>query len=286
MKGRLQGKTLIITGAGRGIGRAYALAMAREGARVVVNDVSREQASQVAEEICREAGQAVADHTDISDFEAVGALMQRTDREGGGVHGLINNAATEFRGGIDDHTADDWDTVMAVNARGSFNCAHHAAKLMRKQGHGAIVNTTSGAFWDGTEGVAAYSASKAAVFSLTLSLDSEFSRYGITSNCIAPNVTRTRMLDSWIEQLSASSAHSDQAEEEILAEWGVQQPANLAPLAIVLCSDEGRSISGRIFEIWNDKIYVMRPPSRGEYVERSGDEWEFDSLAKALPALV
>ena len=115
------------------------------------------------------------------------------------------------------------------------------------------------------------------------SLNSEFSRYGISSNCIAPNVTRTRMLDTWIEQLSATSDH---AEEEILAEWGVQQPANLAPLAIVLCSDEGRSISGRIFEIWNDKIYVMRPPSRGEHIERSGDEWEFDSLAKALPALV
>ncbi len=283
MSGRLQGLTVIITGAGRGIGRAYAVAMAREDARVVVNDLSRDEASEVTEEIRREGGQAEADHTDISDFEAVAALMERTDLDWGGVHGLVNNAATEFRGGIADHTAADWDTVMAVNARGSFNCAHHAAKVMMKQGRGAIVNTTSGAFWDGTEGVAAYSASKAAVFSLTLSLNTEFSPQGITSNCIAPNVTRTRMLDSWIEQLSANSDH---AEEEILAQWGVQQPSNLAPLAIVLCSDDGRSISGRIFEIWNDKIYLMRPPSRGAHVERSGEEWELDSLAKALSSLV
>ena len=281
MTARLRGKRVIITGAGRGIGRAYALAMAREGARVVVNDISAEVASDVVEEIEQAGGVARMDHTDISDFDAVQALMERTKQELGGLDALVNNAATEFRGGINDHTSDEWDRVMAVNARGSFNCARHAAAIM-KEGEGAIINTTSGAFWEGTEGVAAYSASKAAVFSLTLSLHTELSGHGITSNCIAPNATRTRMVDSWIEQLSADS---DQAEEEILAKWGIQQPENLAPLAILLCSDAGRSISGHIFEVWNDRITLMRPPQRGEYVERSGDTWDIEALAGTLPEL-
>ena len=282
MTARLKDKTVIITGAGRGIGRAYAIAMAREGARVVVNDISAEVASEVVKEIDREGGTARMDQTDVSDSEAVKALMERTNREWGGLHGLINNAAIDFRGGIDRHDQADWDRVMSVNARGSFNCAHHAAEVMKTLGRGAIVNTTSGAFWEGTEGVAAYSASKAAVFSLTLSLNTELAQHGITSNCIAPNATRTRMVDHWIEQLSADS---DRAEEEILAKWGIQQPENLAPLAILLCSDAGRSISGRIFEVWNERIYVMRPPQRGEHVERDGEAWDIEALAQALPKL-
>lgn len=281
MTARLRGKRVIITGAGRGIGRAYALAMAREGARVVVNDISPEVASNVVEEIEQAGGVARMDHTDISDFDAVQALMERTKQEFGGLDALVNNAATEFRGGINDHTSDQWDRVMAVNARGSFNCARHAAAIM-EEGRGAIVNTTSGSFWEGTEGVAAYSASKAAVFSLTLSLHTELSEHGITSNGIAPNATRTRMVKSWIEQLSAGS---DQAEEEILAKWGIQRPENLAPLAILLCSDAGRSISGRIFEVWNDRITLMRPPQRGEHVERRGDTWDIEALARTLPEL-
>ena len=281
MTGHLKEKRVIITGAGRGIGRAYALAMASEGAHVVVNDISAEVASEVVEEIGKAGGTALADHTDISDSDAVEDLMERTKQDLGGLDALVNNAATEFRGGVNEHTAEEWDRVMAVNARGSFNCARHAAATM-KAGGGAIVNTTSGAFWEGTEGVAAYSASKAAVFSLTLTLHTELSEHGITSNCIAPNATRTRMVDSWIEQLSANS---DQAEEEILAEWGIQRPENLAPLAILLCSDAGRSISGRIFEVWNDRISLMRPPQRGEHVERSGDSWDIETLARTLPTL-
>lgn len=282
MKARLQGKSVIITGAGRGIGRAYALAMAREGARVVVNDVSADVASEVVEEIAREGGEARLDQTDIADSQAVKALMERTHLELDGLDGLINNAATDFRGGIEAHTESDWDRVMSVNARGSFNCAQHAANVMMKKAGGAIVNTTSGAFWEGTEGVAAYSASKAAVFSLTLSLDTEFSQHGITSNCIAPNATRTRMVDNWIEQLSANS---NEAEEEILVKWGIQQPENLAPLAILLCSDDGRSISGQILEVWNNRIYRMRPPERGEYLQREGEVWDFEALARGLPGL-
>ena len=154
---------------------------------------------------------------------------------------------------------------------------------MRRQGRGSIINTTSGAFWEGTDGACAYSASKAAIFSLTLSLHTECHRYGITSNCIAPNATRTRMLDSWIEQLSASSA---KAEEEVLAEWGIQAPENLTALPIALCSDVGQTISGHIFEVWNDQISVISPPLRSAAIQRRDESWQVAELIEALPGLL
>ena len=290
--GHLHGKTVVITGAGRGIGRAYAIAMAREGASVVVNDLgvgpfggagSPESADTVVSEIRNEGGTALADASDVSSADAAAQLIDTAVREFGAVDAIVNNAAIDFRGSIDEHTSDDWDRVMAVNARGTFNCARSAAAVMRRQGHGAIVNTTSGAFWEGTEGVAAYSASKAAVFSLTLSLHTELAAHGVRANCIAPNATRTRMVESWIEQVSKSS---DRAEEEILDEYGIQTPENLAPLAILLCSDAGRAHSGFVFEVWGDRIHVVDPPRRGPGVERTGDHWEVDSLAESLSKLV
>jgi len=281
-----------ITGAGRGIGRAYAHAMAAEGANVLVNDLGadieghgedRSPADEVVREILESGGAAVADHGDVSDFEAAGALVERAVEHFGGLDALINNAAIDHRGLFEEHSVADWDRVMAVNARGSFNCARHAVPVMRKRGRGAILNTTSGGFWEGTEGVVAYNASKAATFSLTLTQHTELRKYGITSNCIAPNATRTRMVENWIESLSRST---DRAEQEVLAEWGIQAPANLAPLAIVLCSDAGRQISGNIFEVWEGRISVVEPPQRGASIERDGDAWNPELLAEALPKLL
>ena len=291
MAGRLDGKTIAITGAGKGIGRAYALAMAEEGANVVVNDLgvdvfgeggSESPAAEVAREIEERGGTALVDGSDVSDFEAAGSLVDAAVEQFGGLDALVNNAAIDFRGTIEEHAVANWDRLLAVNARGTFNCVRHAVPVMRRAGGGAIVNTTSGAFWEGTSGVAAYSASKAAIFSLTLTQHTELREYGITSNCIAPNATRTRMVETWIEDLRKTS---DRAEEEILAEYGIQSPANLAPLAIVLCSDAGRNISGKIFEVWGDRISTIEPPRRGEGVTRDGDTWDIDSLAVTLEKL-
>jgi NAD(P)-dependent dehydrogenase (short-subunit alcohol dehydrogenase family) len=291
MTGALSNKTVVITGAGRGIGRAYALAMAAEGARVVVNDLGVDlvggdpdasPADAVVGEIRDAGGIAIANHDDISDSDAAGQLVAAAVGEFGGLDALVNNAAIEFRGDLETHSPGDWDRVMAVNARGTFNCVRQAAPVMREQGRGAIVNTTSGAFWEGTEGVAAYAASKAAVFALTLTQHSELARFGITSNAVAPGATRTRMVESWLEQLTAAGGGS---EEELLAEYGIQLPENLAPLAITLCSDAGRDISGQVFEVWGDRIRVVSPPTRGRDLERTGDTWSLAALAKALPKL-
>ena len=291
MTGVLADKTIIVTGAGRGIGRAYALAMAAEGARVVVNDLgvdllgrdpSASLADAVVDEIREAGGSAVADASDVSDFDAAGRLIAAAVGEFGGLDVIVNNAAIEFRGGVAAHSPADWERVMAVNARGTFNCAHCTVPILREQGRGAIVNTTSGAFWEGTENVAAYAASKAAVFALTLTLHSELERFGVTSNAIAPNATRTRMVESWIEQLVESGSGS---EAEVVAEYGIQSPENLAPLAITLCADAGRGISGHVFEVWGDRIHVVSPPTRGAGLEREGKTWSLASLAESLPKL-
>ena len=291
MSGALAGKRVLITGAGRGIGRAYALGMAEEGARVVVNDLGVDLAGRatddspaqaVVEEIRAAGGEASASEADVSDREQADALVDGAVADLGGLDAIVNNAAIEFRGDIGEHDSTAWDRVMAVNARGSFNCARRAASVMREQRHGAIINTTSGAFWEGTEGVAAYAASKAAVFSLTLTLHTELSPLGITSNAIAPNATRTRMVDAWIGQLVESGRGS---EEEVAAEYGIQDPSNLTALAIALCSGAMPGVSGRIFEVWGDRIHRVEPPSRGARLDRGGANWSVARLIAELPEL-
>jgi len=269
--------------------------MARAGAQVVVNDLgvdlvgadaTRSAADAVVEEIQAEGGVAIADYSDIADDAAVDAMLKKCIAHFGALDALVNNAAIEHRGSIESHTSADWDRVLAVNARGAFNCSRHAAAVMMSQEHGSILNTTSGSFWAGTGGVCAYSASKAAVFSLTLSLHTELSPHGIRANCIAPNATRTRMVESWIEQLSGAPEAAGKGEEQILAEWGIQQPDNLAPLAIALCSDATRGISGKVFEVCNDSIHLIEPPSRGLSLDRQGERWTVDGLCERLPDLL
>jgi NAD(P)-dependent dehydrogenase (short-subunit alcohol dehydrogenase family) len=293
MSRRLEGKRIIVTGAARGIGRAYALAMAGEGARVVVNDIGGDvlgagepevsSAAAVVSEIEASGCEALADSHDIADPQGATALVACAREAFGGLDALVNNAAIDFRGSIEEHEPADWDRLMGVNARGTFNCVRSAIPLFKAHGKGVILNTTSGAFWEGTEGVAAYAASKAAVFALTLTQHTELAPLGIRSNCIAPNATRTRMVDSWLDHLSKTT---DRAEAEVALEYGIQPPENLAPLAIALCSDALAGISGRVFEVWSDRISLIEPPMRGSGIEREGDAWRVDSLIARLPELV
>ncbi|MBJ20847.1 MAG: hypothetical protein CL933_15675 [Deltaproteobacteria bacterium] len=236
----------------------------------------------VADEILAGGGRAVANYADISFEDGARSIVEDAEREYGRLDAVINNAAIEFRAPLEKHSAATFERVLSVNVTGSFNCMKAAMPLMLEQGAGAIVNTTSGAFWEGTEGVAAYSASKAGAFSLTLSGHSELASRGISCNCIAPGATRTRMVDAWISQLGAKT---DQAEEEILAEWGIQTAENLAPLAVFLCSEAGSAISGNVFEVWGDRIQRIAAPVRGESIVREGETWTFAALAESLSRL-
>ena len=290
-KGWLDGRVVAITGAGRGIGRSYALEMAREGAHVIVNDLgtdlegrgeSRAPAQEVAAEIEAGGGSAIASLADVASEAGAESIVALAREHFGRLDALVNNAAVEFRGSLEEHSAAVFDRVLAVNVRGTFNCVRAAIPLLRERETAAIVNTTSGASWEGTEGVAAYSASKAAVLALTLTQHNELARHGIRSNCLSPGATRTRMLDAWLTQVSTEQGRS---ESDIAREYGIQTTDNLAPLAVYLCSDASREISGRAFEVAGDRIVEVSPPARGASITRTTESWTVEEIATNLPEL-
>ena len=290
-EGRLAERVIAITGAGRGIGRSYALAMAREGAHVIVNDLgtdlegrgaSAAPAEEVAAEIEAAGGSSIANLADVSTVAGAESIVADARAHFGRLDALVNNAAVEFRGSLEEHSAADFDRVLGVNVRGTFNCVRAAIPLLRERDTAAIVNTTSGASWEGTEGVAAYGASKAAVLALTLTQHNELSRHGIRSNCLSPGATRTRMLDAWLIQ---ASAEQGKEESDIAREFGIQTTENLAPLVVYLCSDESRDVSGRAFEVAGDQIIAVSPPRRGAFVRRESASWTFEEIARSIPEL-
>ncbi|MBJ19445.1 MAG: SDR family NAD(P)-dependent oxidoreductase [bacterium] len=288
---QMKDKVVAITGAGRGIGRAIAIAMAAEGASVIVNDLGSDDhgrgsnpspADEVVKEIRAAGGSAVANHRDVADFDEAAEIIGSAVEHFGRLDVLVNNAAVHFHATVEDHSSEDWDRVLAVNAKGAFNCAHHALPVMREGGWGSIINMVSGAFWEGTAHLASYGASKGASMGLMLTLDTEFREHNINSNCISPSVTHTRLVDRWLADLSESS---ETTEEDVKQQWGVQTPENLAPLAIYLASDRGHAISGQIFEVQDDQIIAVSPPTRGNRIQRSGEHWELETLASAIPGI-
>ena len=287
----LEGRVVVVTGAGRGIGRAYALALAQEGARVVVNDrgtdlegreTSEGPAGAVVAEIEAAGGRAVPSHADVASETGAQSIVAAARDSFGRVDALVNNAAIEFRGTLDEHAPAIFDRVFAVNVRGTFNCFRAALPLMRAQRSGMILNTTSGASWEGTEGVAAYSASKAAVLSLTLTQHNELAGSGISVNCLSPGATRTRMLDAWLDQITDEAGRT---EEDVAREYGIQTADNLAPLAVYLCSPAGGAISGCVFEVAGERIIRVAPPERRGSITRARERWSVEEIAARLPEL-
>jgi len=284
-------KVVAITGAGRGIGRAFAIAMAAEGASVVVNDLGSDDhgkgsspspADEVVREIGEAGGSAVTNYCDVADFDAAQEIVRSAVDHFGRLDVLINNAAVHYHATVEDQSSEDWDRVLAVNATGAFNCAHHAIPVMREQGWGSIINVVSGAFWEGTAHLASYGASKGASVGLMLTLNTENRQHNINSNCISPSVTHTRLVDRWLVDLSKTTQTT---EEDLKKQWAVQTPENVAPLAVYLCSDLGHAISGQIFEVMDDQIIVVSPPTRGNRILRGGDHWELEALASAIPGI-
>lgn len=259
--GLLDGRVVIVTGAGRGLGRQHCLALARHGAIVVVNDLGvglhgeageASPAEDMVAEITKAGGVARADGTSVSDFAAVGRLVEETVATHGRLDAVVNNAGIVRDRMITGMSEEDFDLVMAVHVKGTWNLTHHACSHWRaevKAGHGVtgrIVNTTSGSGLFGNVGQSNYGPAKAAIASLTMITAMEMERYGVTANAISP-LARTRMTE-------ALPAMQDEA-----AGWSPFDPANASPVVAFLCSRESGWLSGSVLRIQGDTVQRLRP---------------------------
>lgn len=228
---KLQGKVIIVTGAGRGMGRAAAIALAENGASVGVVANIEEEVNSVAEEIVSKGYKAVPLATDVSNEKQVKAMVKNVNKEFGIVDVLINNAAVNPVGKLVDTKTEDWDLCMAVNLRGMFLCTREVVGPMMERRSGKIINVSSRAGREGFENFTAYCTSKYGVIGLTESLAMEMSKYNVRVNAVCPDRVITKMSLS----VAPNADHS---------RW--MKPEDLADLYVFLCSDESKSVNGAI----------------------------------------
>ncbi len=229
---QLEGKVAIVTGGGSGIGRAIARGFSAEGARVLVSDIDGEAAATVAREL---TGDAAAVACDVSDSASVDSMVDEAVSRFGQLDIVVNNAGRARGGWVTNMSDEDWDSVFAVNVRGTFACSRAALKHMIPQRSGRILNTASGAGLRAFPRAAVYAASKAAVINFTYSLAAEVARYGITVNAIGPGVTDTPF---W------RALRTEEEIEAAIAQGDVGQAEDFVPVVTFLCSDAGAIHTG------------------------------------------
>ncbi len=292
MVGLLDGKVAIVTGSGRGIGREEALLLAEHGAKVVVNDLGAgfdgsgkdtSPAQQVVEEIKAKGGDAVANGESVADFDGAKRIVDTAIDNFGHLNIVVNNAGILRDRMIFNMSEDDWDGVIAVHMKGSFNMSRHACEYWRtehKKGNvlnGRIINTSSDAGLLGNPGQVNYGAAKAALALMAVTIDREMSKYGVTANAIAP-LARTRMTTDATPQTAGMMAAPDEAEK-----FDVFNPKNIAPLIAFLASDKAADVHGQVFRVGGGVVWLMKPWTTAGFV-KSEDTWDPADLGDKLNA--
>lgn len=239
----LKNKIALITGAGRGIGRAIAIALAKEGAEVVINyNGSEERAKEVKQTIEENGGKASIYKCNVSDFVACEAMIKDIVKEYGHLDILVNNAGITKDGLIMKMKEEDFDSVLNVNLKGTFNTIRHSARQMLKQRSGKIINISSVSGILGNVGQANYAASKAGVIGLTKTMARELGSRGITVNAIAPGFVETEMTGVLSEEIRENAC-----KQIILGRFG--KPEDIANTAVFLASDKADYITGQVISV-------------------------------------
>jgi NAD(P)-dependent dehydrogenase (short-subunit alcohol dehydrogenase family) len=289
-----RGRVVIITGAGRGIGRAEALSYAAHGFRVVVNDLGAdvdgkgarsETAQQVVDEIRSAGGEAMADAEDVADFDGAKRMIDAAVEHYGQLDVLVNNAGILRDRTVANMSAEEWDGVIRVHLRGTFCPLRHAAAYWRelaKSGRdidARIINTSSGSGLYGNQGQSNYGAAKAGIAALTIIASQELERYGVAVNAIAP-VALTRM--------TLDLPHWQQRRAEVEQNPNVFNPfapENNAPLVVWLGTDAAKGITGRVFNVGGGKVEIAEPWGHGPNRDKGG-RWNVDELDDVVPNLL
>jgi NAD(P)-dependent dehydrogenase (short-subunit alcohol dehydrogenase family) len=282
-------RVVIVTGAGRGIGRGHAIEFARQGAKVVVNDLGAEvdgsgsstgPAGEVVDEIRAAGGEAVANGDDVSDWEGAQRLINTAVETFGGLDVLVNNAGILRDRMLTNMTIEEWDAVIKVHLRGTFAPSRWAAAYWRERSKAGetndarIINTSSSSGIYGNVGQSNYGAAKAGIASFTIIAAMELGRYGVTVNAVAPGAL-TRMTENL-------NPNRPQAKAE---EFNASHPDNIAPLVVWLGSPESKEITGRVFNVAGGRINVAEGWNAGPAVDK-GDRWDPAELGKVIPDLV
>lgn len=279
--GTLDGRTGIITGAGRGLGREHALLMAAEGARIVINDLGS-AADEVVDEITALGGEAIASHHDITDWVQGRELVQTAVDRFGGLDYLVNNAGIVRDRVLVKLDEDDWDAIMSVHLKGHFVPTKWAAAYWRDQHKagnpvsGSLIHTASTSGLLGNIGQSNYAAAKGGIASFSLVCSMELQRYGVRSNCIVP-AARTRLTENAVGVGDIVKAPED---PDAFDQW---HPGNVSPVVAYLATADCPLTASTIFVRGGD-VTVMEPWKMGETLERP-HRWTVDELAKELPSV-
>ena len=286
-----EGRVAIVTGAGRGIGRCHAVELARQGAKVVVNDLGAEvdgtggspgPAGEVVDEIRALGGEAIANGEDVADYEGAGRLVNAAIDAFGGLDVLVNNAGILRDRMLVNMTIEEWDDVIRVHLRGTFAPTRWAAAYWRdrakagERNDARIINTSSSSGIYGNVGQTNYGAAKAGIAAFTIISSMELGRYGVTVNALAPGA-RTRMTESLIAARGG---------DEIAPEaFDPRSPDNVAPIVAWLASTESATVTGRVFNVAGGRISVAEGWHAGPVVDH-GARWDPEGLGPVIAELV
>jgi len=289
MPGLCEGRVVIVTGAGRGLGRAHALEFARQGARVVVNDIgvaldgsgtSAAPAEEVVAAIRDLGGEAIANGDDVADWEGGRRLVAAAVERFGTLDVVVNNAGFVRDRMFVSTSEEEWDAVVRVHLKGHLCSARHACAYWRDRAKGGarvdarIINTSSGAGLQGSVGQSAYSAAKGAIAALTLVQAAELGRYGITANAIAP-AARTRMTEEVFSTMMAKPERG----------FDAMDPENVSPVVVWLGSVDARDVTGQMLEVSGGRIAVADGWRTGPEIDKSA-RWDPRDVGPAVRALL
>jgi NAD(P)-dependent dehydrogenase (short-subunit alcohol dehydrogenase family) len=291
----LKGKIAVVTGAGQGLGRAEAIGLAEQGAKVVVNDLgtatdgsgsSQTPADNVVAEIKQAGGEAVANYSSVATIEGADSIIQTAVDSFGRIDVLVNNAGFNRDRMVYNISDEEWDSVIQTNLNGTFYTTRAACRLMREQKYGRIINTSSHAGL-GNMGQANYSAAKEGIVGFTRTVAYDMGRYGVTCNVIRP-VSGTRGFQEMVRDKGLREAWTkmwgeELAERRLRQMLELNQPEDVASLVVYLASEKADNINGCVFEVWHGHVGIYIDPPPVEQVLWKDGRWTPEELAENMP---